>query len=203
MIEIGVRNPVIMRKGETTESAGEMDVKIAFKVSAESVYGEINSRDESFLQRQLFNNACGEGRGFIHEVAVDPEEIPKGAGHGESDMLPFGVGKRVETVFDPDVGGFFTAGRAEPGFTGVRDFNAVFAFGADSEVIAEERSSANHNFQDVDDNAEPDKLVVFEEEFPPVAVMKENGSQLDTADVFHVNSIVKENSKGKLPPKGA
>ena len=178
-------------------------MEIAFKVSAESVYGEINSGDESFLQRQLFNDACGDSRGFIHKVAVNPEEIPKGTGHSESDMLPFGVGKRVEAVFDPNVCGFFAAGRAEPGFTGVRDFNSVFAFWADSEVIAEERSSAGHGFQDVDDNAEPDKLVVFEEEFPPVAIMKKNGFQLDTGNVFHVNSITKENSKGKLPPKGA
>ncbi len=151
----------------------------------------------------MFNNTGGYSRGFIHEVAVDPEEIPKGAGHGERYMLPFGVGKRVKAVFDPDVGGFFTAGRAKPGLTGVRDFDAVFAFGADSEVIAKERSSASHDFQDVDDNAASDKLAVFEKELPPVAVMKKNGSQLNTADVFHVNSITKENSKGKLPPKGA
>jgi hypothetical protein len=203
VIEIGVRDPAVMCKGETAEGAGEMDVEIAFKVSAESMDCEINSRYKSFLQRQLFNDACGDSRGFIHEVAVDPEEIPKDIRHGEGDMLPFGVGKSVKTVFYPDVGSFFTAGRAEPGLAGVRDFNAVSAFGADSEVIAEERSSANHDFQDVDDNAESDKLTVFEKELPPVAIIKENGSQLDTADIFHVNSITKENSKGKLPPKGA
>lgn len=86
-------------------------------------------------------------------------------------MLPFGVGKRVEAVFDPNVGSFFTAGRAEPGLAGVKYFKAVTAFGADSEVIAKENCSASHGFQDVDDNTVPDKLVVFEEEFPPVAVM--------------------------------
>ncbi len=118
-------------------------------------------------------------------------------------MLPFGVGKRVETVFDPDVGGFFTAGRAEPGLAGVKDFLTAVAFGADSKVKAKERCSANHGFQDVDDNAVPDKLVVFEEEFPPVAIVKKNGFQLDTGNVFHVNSVDKEDSKGKLPPKGA
>ena len=203
MIEISVGDPAVMCKGEAAESAGEMDVEIAFKVSAKSMNCEINSRCKSFLQRQLFNDACGNSRGNIHEVAVDPEEIPKDIRHGKGYMLPFGVGKGVKTVFNPDVGGFFTAGRAKPGLAGVWDFNAVSAFGADSEVIAKERSSANHNFQDVDDNAGPDKLVVFEEEFPPGTVMKKNGSQLDTADVFHVNSIVKENSKGKLPPKGA
>ena len=83
MIEIGVRNPAIMCKGETAESGGEMDVDIAFKVSAESMYCEINSRDEFFLQRQLFDNACGNRREFIHEVAVDPEEVPKDIRHGE------------------------------------------------------------------------------------------------------------------------
>jgi hypothetical protein len=118
-------------------------------------------------------------------------------------MLPFGVGKRVEAVFDPNVCGFFTAGRTEPGLAGVKDFLTEVAYGADSKVIAEQNCTASHGFQDIDDNAGPDKIVVFEEEFPPVAIMKKNGSQLDTADIFHVNSITKENSKGKLPPKAA
>ncbi len=50
MIKISVRDPAVMIKGETAESAGEMDVKIAFKVPAESMYCEVNSGDESFLQ---------------------------------------------------------------------------------------------------------------------------------------------------------
>lgn len=180
-----------------------MNVEIAFKVSAKSMNCEINSRDELFLQRQLLNNASGNRRDFIHEVTVDPEEIPKDIWHGEGKMLPFGVGKRVEAVFDPNIGGFFTAGRAESGLAGVKDFLTAVAFGADSKVKAKERCSASHGFQDVDDNTVPDKLVVFEEEFPPVAIMKKNGFQLDTRNVFHENSIDKEGSKGKLPPKGA
>lgn len=203
MIEIGIRNPAVIGKGEPSDSGGEMNVEITFKVSAKSMNCEINSRDELFLQRQLLNNACGNSRDFIHEVAVDPEEIPKNVGHGESEMLPFSVGKRVEAVFDPDVGGFFTAGRTEPGLAGVKDFLTAVAFGADSKVKAKERCSASHGFQDVDDNTVPDKLVVFEEEFPPVAITKKNGFQLDARNEFHGNSINKENSKGKLPPKGA
>lgn len=171
MIEIGIRNPAVMSKGETSDGGGEMNVEITFKVSAKSMYSEVHSRDELFLQRQLLNNAGGNSRDFIHEVAVDPEEIPKNVGHGESEMLPFSVGKRVEAVFDPDVGGFFTAGRAEPGLAGVKDFLTEVAYGADCKVIAKQNSSASHGFQYVGDNTGPDKLVVFEEEFPPVAVM--------------------------------
>ena len=203
MKEIGIRNPAVMDKGEPADSRGERNMEITFKVSAKSMYSEINSRDELFLQRQLFNNACGNSRDFIHEVAVDPEEIPKDAGQGEGEMLPFGVGKRVEAVFDPNVCGFFTAGRTEPGLAGVKDFLTAVAFGADSKVKAKERCSASHGFQDVDDNAGPDKIVVFEEEFTPVAIMKKNGFQLDTGNVLHMNSVAKEYSKGKLPPKAA
>ncbi len=118
-------------------------------------------------------------------------------------MLPFGVRKRVEAVFDPNVGGFFTAGRTESGLAGVKDFLAEVAYGTDCKVISKQNCTASHGFQDVDDNAVPDKLVVFEEEFPPVAIVKKNGFQLDTGNVFHVNSVDKEDSKGKLPPKGA
>ena len=51
MIEIGIRNPAVMCKGDASDSRGEMNVEITFKVSAKSMYCEINPWDESFLQR--------------------------------------------------------------------------------------------------------------------------------------------------------
>ncbi len=49
MIEIGIRNPAGMVKGEAACRRGEVDVESAFKVSAKSMNCEINSRDELFL----------------------------------------------------------------------------------------------------------------------------------------------------------
>jgi hypothetical protein len=42
-----------------------------------------------------------------------PEEWPESFIYGESNVLPFSFGKSVETIFNPDISGFFTARRTE------------------------------------------------------------------------------------------
>ena len=43
----------------------------------------------------------------------------------------------------------------------MRDFHALGTRWADKQMVAEERCSANEQFQNVDDNTEPNKVVVL------------------------------------------
>ena len=61
---------------------------VSFKVSSEGVDGQIYSRAESFLCGLFLDDVRGQRRDLIHEVTIDPEEIPKSARHGKCDVLP-------------------------------------------------------------------------------------------------------------------
>ena len=68
---------------------------------------------------------------------------------------------RVFRLFLIQMSVAFAAGRAKSGFTAMRDFHALGTRWADKQMVAEERCSANEQFQNVDDNTEPNKVVVL------------------------------------------
>jgi hypothetical protein len=147
------------------------------------------------------NQARGQAWDLIEERSIDGKEVPEFSGHGESDVLPGGLGEGVPGGFNPVVGGFFATGRTEPGFAGVRDFFGGKTFGAGKQMKAEKRGSADQEFEDIDDNADSDQVSMLEEQFPPVAVIQEDGSQFYSGYEFHRS---KDNqpmkiSKIKLP----
>ena len=134
---------------------------ISFEVSAKSMNGKKDTREKALFTRPVFNNICGNGGNKVHEVSVQPKKDPKFRRHSKGNMLPDGLGKGIEAVFNPDVGCLLTAGRAKSGFTAMRDFHTPGTRWADKQMVAGERRSANEQFQNVDDNAEPDKVVVL------------------------------------------
>ena len=104
-------------------------------------------------------------------------------------MLPGCIGKRVEAVFDPVVSGFFSTGRAEPGFTRMRDFKRFVTIRTNKAVITEEICTADNEFQDIDNNTEPDKVGVFKKKFPPIPIVEKNISKFNTfiIDIFLID----------------
>ena len=109
MVEVNTFNPRIMRKRESAYSSGKMDMDISFKVSAKSMYGEINTGNKSFSFSQFFNNISGYKRYFVHQITVNPKEVPECRGHGKSNMLPFGFWQCIKACFYPVVSSFFAA----------------------------------------------------------------------------------------------
>ena len=57
----------------------------------------------------------------------------------------------------------------------------------DKVMVTKKRSSANKEFQDVDNDAESNQVLVLEEELPPVPIIEEYISEFYaiTSDVFH------------------
>jgi hypothetical protein len=161
MIEIGVADPLRVTEGKPTRCSGEMDVDISFEVSAKSMNGKKDTREKALFARPVFNDICSDGGNKVHEVTVQPKKDPEFRRHSKGNMLPGGFGKGIQAVFNPDVGCLFAAGRAKSGFTAMRDFHALGTRWADKQMVAEERCSANEQFQNVDDNTEPNKVVVL------------------------------------------
>jgi hypothetical protein len=52
-------------------------------------------------------------------------------------------------------------------------------------MVSQKRSSANQELQNVDDDADTDKVAVMEKKFPPVPVVQEYVPDLYSTDVFH------------------
>lgn len=73
MVNVFSFHPGVMREREASDGGGEMDMEISFKVPAKGMDSEIDARDQSLLICQLFDNACSDRRGFVHEMTVDPE----------------------------------------------------------------------------------------------------------------------------------
>lgn len=146
VMEIGLGNPFFVGGGEASYGCGEVDVDIAFEVSAERMNSEKHARNETHLAGEFFDNSGSDGWDFVHKMAVHPEEIPESRWHGKRDVLPFGVGERVEAVFDPVISGPFSAGRAESGFAGMGRLEGFVALGADIEVVTEETCFTGHDF---------------------------------------------------------
>ena len=71
-------------------------------------------------------------------------------------MLPFGMRKLVEAVFDPIVSCLFAAGRTETGFAGVRHFNAIVAFGTDKSMITKVSCTAYKKFEYINNDSVSD-----------------------------------------------
>ena len=71
-------------------------------------------------------------------------------------MLPFGMRKFVEAVFDPIVSCLFAAGRTETGFAGVRYFNAMVAFGTEKPMITKVLCAAYKEFEHINNDTVSD-----------------------------------------------
>ena len=72
-------------------SRGEVNMQIAFKVSAKGMYGQVNPGNEALLFGLSLDDIRGDGSDFIDEMSIAPENVPKHIGHGESDVLPTGL----------------------------------------------------------------------------------------------------------------
>ena len=82
-------------------------MQIAFKISAKSMYCQINSWNEALLFG-LCLDAIGSDRcDFIDEVSIVPKNVPKHIGHGESNVLPACLRQSFDCILHPDIGGFF------------------------------------------------------------------------------------------------
>jgi len=88
----------------------------------------------------------------------------------------------------PDVSSLFTTRGAESGLATVGDFDALRTGRADKVMITEKRCPAYEKFQNVNNNAESDKIAMHQKQFQPVPVVQEDSPELYavTADVFHV-----------------
>lgn len=203
MMEISTFDPGIIIKSQTAGSGGKMNMKVAFEIAAESMVGKEDSGDEVILGGELFNDACGEGRDFVKEMAIEPEEGLKFKWQCPGDVLPDGVGKRVKSGFDPIVGGFFTAGGTETGFAGMRGIEAMKAFWTDKHMPTEQRSSAGKHFEHIKNNGFTNQFSMAKKKSPPVAVIDEDVPDFYmTADEFHRGTIVNLNvgERKSCPP---
>jgi hypothetical protein len=187
--------------GKSTGSRGEMKMDIEFQVSAEGMESDIDAGQKALLFGQGDNEVSSEAGYFIKELSIDGEEVPEFLGHGEGDMLPGGVGQGVPGGFNPVVGGFFTTGRTESGFAGMRNFFGGEARGAGKEMKPQKSSSADEELKDVGDNADSDQVFMFEEQFPPVTVIQEDVSDFNSRYEFHNSKNIQQTkiSKKKLP----
>lgn len=110
MIKVCFFYPCIEGGCWAADRCGEVNMNVFFKVSTKCVNSKEYPRDKSLLVGEFFDNIGSDCRYFVHKISVHPEEVPEGAGHGECDMLPFGIWEGVEAVFDPVVSGPFTTG---------------------------------------------------------------------------------------------
>lgn len=194
MVEISAFNPGIIIKSQAAGRGGKMDMEVAFEIAAESVVGKEDAGDEVILGGELFNDAGGEGRDFVKEMTIEPEEGLKFKRQRPGDMLPDSVGERVKSGFDPIVGGLFTAGGTETGFAGMRGLEAAKAFWADKHMPAEQRSSAGKHFKHIKNNGFTHQFSMAKKEPPPVAVIDKDVPDFDmTADEFHRGTIINLN----------
>ena len=70
------------------------------------------------------------------------------------------LGRVFRLFFNPDVGCLCRREGQNLDYS-KRDFHALGTRWADKQMVAEERCSANEQFQNVDDNTEPNKVVVL------------------------------------------
>jgi hypothetical protein len=208
VIEVTILGPTGSVLGEPSAGSGEVEMEVSFQVPSETVERHVDAGVESLFLGQGEDDAGGQRGEEIEKVAVHPEEFLEGAGEGEGDVLPGGVGEGIEAGFDPVVGCFFAAGGAKSGLAGMGRLDAFGAFGADVKVVAQVRGSADQHFEDVDDDADPDEAGVHEEQFPPVPPVEEDIPDLDTThgrDDFHRYGILtaKPLIAKVWPPKAA
>ncbi len=193
-MEIGLANPALIIRRQTAGGGGKMNMEIAFEITTESVDGKVDAGEEVFFCGELFNDAGGEGRDFIEEMTINPEEGLQFGRQSPGDMLPDGVRERIKSGFDPIIGGFFPAGGTETGFAGMRGIEAAQAFWTGKDMPAEQRSSTGKHFKHVNNDGFADQLLMANKEFPPVAVIDEDIPDFDlTADEFHRGTIVNLN----------
>jgi hypothetical protein len=200
VLEVAVFPSRAVRR-ETTGSSREMEMDIEFQVSAEGMERQIDAGQKALLFGQRDNEVRRDSGYFIQELSIDGEEVPEFLGHGESDMLPGSVGQSIPGGFNPVVGGFFTTGGTESGLAGMGDFFGGEARGAGEEMKAKKSGSADEELEDVGDNADSDQVSMFEEQFPPVAVIQEYASEFYSGYEFHRNKNIQPTkiSKKKLP----
>ena len=146
MVEVGLPDPLRLAEGKSTCCGGEMDVDIPFEVSAEGMDSQKDARPKPFFVRPIIDDGCGDEGDTIHQVTIEPEEYPEGFRHGKGNVLPDSSGKGVKAVLNPDISGLLTAGRAESGFTAMRDFSTLRADKAEKQVVAEKSRFADEQF---------------------------------------------------------
>ena len=153
---------------------GKVDMQIAFKVSAESVYCQVNPGNETLLCGLCFDNFSGDRSDFIDEMSIVPKNVPEHIRHGEGDVLPTGLRQSLVCILHPDIGRFFATGRAKSTFACETTGSLERAKNTAKESIAQSRSPTSQHFQHVFDNGRSDNGPISEKEFPPISIIKEN-----------------------------
>jgi hypothetical protein len=171
MMKEGIGIPGLFVESNTSESGWEVEMDVAFEVASESMDREEDARCEVLRLSKLYDDISSNEGYFFKEMSVEPEEIPEFRGQCESDMLVSGFWKGIEFLGNPLIGTFFTTRGAESGFTGVRNLSRGTTGFAAKEMESEQWSTTGEHFQDINNDIEADVLVIFEEEFPPVAIM--------------------------------
>lgn len=192
-------------KGKPSCCGRKMNMHIPFKISSKRVYGKIDAWIESLLLRQCQDDPSSYGRNFIHQVTIHPEKFPEHAGHGECNMLPGRIRKRVKTVLYPVVCSSLPARRAKSRFAGMGCFKRVIAIRTDIRMIPQKAGSACQHFDDIDDNAPSEAFSMLDKKLPPVAIINKYVAETYSCYDFHIHQYmkVKFKSKEKLRPEAA
>lgn len=162
--------------GKASCSCREMNVDIAFEVTAKGMNGNEDGRGDFFGVSDGLNGSSGNKADFVEQRAIEPEEIPEFSWHGKSNMLPGGFGEGVILFVDPKFGGLFATGGTGFRLAGMRntlDMRAgrvstmIFMISPNSIFTAEE-------FGDGDGNSGSEVICVFLVEVPPVLIGEED-----------------------------
>ena len=105
-----------MVEGQPRCGGGEVNMQVAFEVSAKSMYYQIDSRNKSLFFRLCFNDAGSDRSDFIDERSIVPENVPEYIGHGESDVLPARAGQSIVGILHPNVSSLFATGGTKSTF---------------------------------------------------------------------------------------
>ena len=174
VVEVEPANPFPPVCGKPSGGGGKMDVIVPLQIPSESVDGKEYARKEISLFRQVEDEFGGSGRDQAHQVPVCPDDELKIFRDGEGDVLPGRFGQPGVRIGDPLVCRLFSAGGAEPGFTGVRSIEEHKAFRAQKSMESECPCPAGKQFDYIDDDGETYEMAFQEEELPPVAIVEEN-----------------------------
>ncbi|WKZ17401.1 MAG: hypothetical protein QY317_09860 [Candidatus Jettenia caeni] len=103
MIEVGFADPSGVARGKSSCCSREMDMDILFEISAKGMDGKKDTGKKALSLSPIFDKSGSNEGNTVQERTVQPEEDPEFFRHGKGNVLPGGIGKGIEAVFNPDV----------------------------------------------------------------------------------------------------
>jgi hypothetical protein len=89
-------------------------------------------------------------------------------------MLPGSVGQPGIGIGDPLIRRLFSARGTESRLAGMRSIKNLPALETEKPVEAENLCSADQQLDDIGDYGSADEMMLLQEKFPPVAIIKKN-----------------------------